>query len=201
MPKPRWWSRGRGGIIFIATASALTALVGGFALLAHAGQGAAPEPIAPAPAEKQQPSAEAERASSAKGAVLAQARSQQPAEAPARPAPQAQAPAPPPQVSDAWQKMPKMKLEATYSGPLRDTIIQRWRDPVDGVVCHLYLPIVAPTSPVLPNGFVQYGPSTIGSISCQSPPAAAAPRVAERRQPGPAPSLHAQKPTAPTQGQ
>lgn len=71
-----------------------------------------------------------------------------------------------PAASDAWQKMPKMALEAVYGGPLRDTIVQRWRDPVDGTVCYLYLPINAPTSPVQASGFVQYGASTIGSISC-----------------------------------
>lgn len=77
----------------------------------------------------------------------------------------AQAPAPP-QASETWQKMPKMKLEAVFGGPLRDTIVQRYRDPVDGTVCYLYLPINAPTSAVQPSGFVQYGASTIGSISC-----------------------------------
>jgi hypothetical protein len=49
---------------------------------------------------------------------------------------------------------------------LRDTVIQRWRDPVDGTVCYLYLPINAPTTAVQPSGFVQYGASTIGSVSC-----------------------------------
>lgn len=71
-----------------------------------------------------------------------------------------------PAASDAWQKMPKMALEAVYGGPLRDTIVQRWRDPVDGTICYLYLPINAPTSSVQASGFVQYGASTIGSISC-----------------------------------
>lgn len=69
-------------------------------------------------------------------------------------------------ASDAWSKMPKMALEAVYGGPLRDTIVQRWRDPVDGTVCYLYLPINAPTTPVQPSGFVQYGAATIGSIAC-----------------------------------
>ncbi|QWG15275.1 hypothetical protein KMZ29_11810 [Bradyrhizobium sediminis] len=187
-------------VAFIAATSVLAALVSGFALLAYAGPGAGPEPIAAAPAERRQPLAGEERASSAKSLGLAQARpAQQPAErAPAHPAPQA--PVPPPQVSDAWQKMPKMKLEAVYGGPLRDTIVQRWRDPLDGIVCYLYLPIVAPTSPVQPNGFVHYGPNGIGSISCQAVPAAV-PRVAERRQPAPAPAAHAPKPTAPAAAQ
>jgi hypothetical protein len=68
--------------------------------------------------------------------------------------------------SSQWQKLPRMKLEAQFAGPLRDTIIQRWRDPGDGAVCYLYLPIAAPHSPPAPSGFVQYGSTTIGSISC-----------------------------------
>lgn len=86
----------------------------------------------------------------------------------------------PPQASDTWQKMPKMKLEAVFGGPLRDTIVQRYRDPVDGTVCYLYLPINAPTSAVQPSGFVQYGASTIGSISCFAG-AVPAPQVAAKQ--------------------
>lgn len=44
-----------------------------------------------------------------------------------------------------------------FAGPLQDTIVQRWRDPVDGTVCYLYLPISAQHSPPTPSGFVQYG--------------------------------------------
>ena len=63
-------------------------------------------------------------------------------------------------------------------GPLQDTVIQRWRDPADGTVCYIYLPITAPHSPPTGSGYVQYGANTIGSISCVAPvraPAAAAP--------------------------
>lgn len=70
-----------------------------------------------------------------------------------------------------WQKLPRMKLEAQFAGPLRDTIIQRWRDPGDGSVCYLYLPIAAPHSPPAASGFVQYGANTIGAISCFANPA------------------------------
>lgn len=62
----------------------------------------------------------------------------------------------------------RMELEADYPGPLQDTTIQRWRDPVDGTVCYIYLPRVVPHSPGT-LGMVQYGAATIGSISCLPP--------------------------------
>ena len=76
------------------------------------------------------------------------------------------APAPSPRTVSGWAQYPRMILERTYAGPLQDTVIQRWRDPADGTVCFIYLPITAQHSPPLPNGFVQYGANTIGSISC-----------------------------------
>jgi hypothetical protein len=89
---------------------------------------------------------------------------------PAQPAPQQF------QQSAEWGKLPKMILERQFAGPLQDTVIQRLRDPVDGTICYLYLPISAPHSPTTANGFVQYGPNTIGSINCvPGLPAAAAP--------------------------
>ena len=60
----------------------------------------------------------------------------------------------------------RMQLQGQYPGPLNNTVIQRWKDPVDGTVCYIYLPIIVPHSAPLPNGLVQYGPNTIGSISC-----------------------------------
>jgi hypothetical protein len=63
---------------------------------------------------------------------------------------------------------------------LQDTVIQRWRDPVDGTICYVYLPITAPHTPPTPQGFVQYGANTIGSISCSVAP----PRPAPAAQPG-----------------
>jgi hypothetical protein len=65
-----------------------------------------------------------------------------------------------------WAKLPKMQLERQFAGPLQDTIIQRWRDPVDGTVCYIYLPITAAHSPPTPAGYVQYGANTIGTVSC-----------------------------------
>lgn len=62
-----------------------------------------------------------------------------------------------------------MQLQAQYLGPLKDTIVQRWRDPVDGTVCYIYLPIVVQHSAPTPTGFVQYGANNIGSISCIAP--------------------------------
>src|SRR5262245_23710337 len=85
------------------------------------------------------------------------------------------------QPSTTWAQLPRMQLERQFAGPLQDTIIQRWRDPVDGMVCYIYLPITAQHSPPTGSGYVQYGANTIGSISCVAPlrpPAAAAPNAA-----------------------
>ena len=65
-----------------------------------------------------------------------------------------------------WTEMSRMNLEAQYAGPLRDTLIQRYRDPVDGTLCFIYLPVTAQHSQPNGNGLVTYGPNTIGSISC-----------------------------------
>ncbi len=65
---------------------------------------------------------------------------------------------------------PFMRLEAQYAGPFQDTIIQRWRDPIDGRVCYLYLPVRVKHKPVKDkNDIVDYGRNTIGSISCSGP--------------------------------
>ena len=58
-----------------------------------------------------------------------------------------------------------MRLEAQFPGPLKDTTVERWRDPVDGSVCYIYLPIAVAHGEG-PNGFVQYGAANIGTISC-----------------------------------
>ena len=62
--------------------------------------------------------------------------------------------------------MPHMQLERQFAGPLEDTIVQRWRDPEDGTVCYIYLPITAVHSAPTSTGFVQYGSNSIGTISC-----------------------------------
>jgi hypothetical protein len=90
---------------------------------------------------------------------------------------QPQPPPPQPQQAPAqqpgeWAKLPRMQLERQFAGPLQDTIAQRWRDPVDGTVCYIYLPITAAHSAPTQAGFVQYGANVIGSLSCF--PAAAA---------------------------
>jgi hypothetical protein len=81
------------------------------------------------------------------------------------------------QPSAEWGKLPKIMLERQFAGPLQDTVIQRLRDPVDGTICYLYLPISAPHSPPTATGFVQYGSNIIGSINCVpgAPPAPTAP--------------------------
>jgi hypothetical protein len=80
-----------------------------------------------------------------------------------------------------WAKLPRMQLERQFGGPLQDTLIQRWRDPADGTICYIYLPITAAHSPPTASGYVQYGPNTIGSMSCL----AAAPVAAARGAGGP----------------
>ena len=68
-----------------------------------------------------------------------------------------------------------MHLDRQFAGPLQDTIVQRGNDPQDGTICHIYLPISAPHTPPTQSGFVHYGATTIGSISCMAaarPPAA-----------------------------
>jgi hypothetical protein len=87
----------------------------------------------------------------------------------AAPAAGQQQPAPPQQQQPAggvWAKLPRMQLERQFAGPLPDTVIQRWRDPVDGMICYTYLPISAQHTAPTATGFVQYGPNSIGSISC-----------------------------------
>lgn len=98
-------------------------------------------------------------------AALAQPKAQE--AAPTVPALAPAAPAPTPKQE--WGSFPTMLLEKIYRGPLRDTIIQRWRDPIDGSVCFVYMPISAPLLPPTADGYVQYGATQIGSISCIHP--------------------------------
>jgi len=69
-------------------------------------------------------------------------------------------------------QFPHMQLQSQYAGPLQGTVIQRWRDPIDGTVCYIYLPMVVHHTPA-PSGYVEYGSSDIGSISCMPGPAQA----------------------------
>jgi hypothetical protein len=93
----------------------------------------------------------------------------------AQPKPQAAVPALPAPTPPAattgseWSNFPTMLLEKVYRAPLRDTVVQRWRDPIDGSVCFLYIPISTPMLPQPADGFMQYGPNQIGSISCIHP--------------------------------
>lgn len=104
-----------------------------------------------------------------------------------------------PQQAPTWAQMPRMQLERQFAGPLQDTIIQRWRDPVDGTVCYIYLPITAQHSPPTQAGYVQYGANTIGSISCVAPPLApaASTPAAQRKTARPPPTPLIQPPTPP----
>jgi len=69
-----------------------------------------------------------------------------------------------------WEGLPMMNLEQVFRGPLPDTVIQRWRDPVNSSNCYMYLPVFAPLAAPQPgSNFFQYGPNIIGSISCVNP--------------------------------
>jgi hypothetical protein len=41
------------------------------------------------------------------------------------------------QQAIGWVKLPCMQLERQFAAPLQDTIIQRWRDPLDDDLLHL----------------------------------------------------------------
>ncbi len=77
-----------------------------------------------------------------------------------------------------------MLLERVYRGPLKDTVIERLRDPLDGTVCYVYTPISVPNAPPA-GGYTQYGGSTIGNISCIKP-AEVVQLYDSRNQPAPA---------------
>jgi len=77
-----------------------------------------------------------------------------------------------PQQPSGWANLPRMQLERQFAGPLQDTVVQRWRDPADGTVCYIYLPITAAHSVPTQSGYVEYGANVIGSISCLAAPAA-----------------------------
>jgi hypothetical protein len=59
-----------------------------------------------------------------------------------------------------------MTLQAQFRGPLKDTVIQRWMDPDNGLICYIYLPVVVQHSQPTATGYVQYGSNGVGSISC-----------------------------------
>ena len=103
-----------------------------------------------------------------------------------------QAPAPAQQPAAAppitWESMPRMQIEQQYAGPLKDTAIQRLRDPQENILCYVYLPFTAAHSAPTASTYVQYGPNTIGSISCvelAKPQPAAAPAPPRPASPAP----------------
>lgn len=91
----------------------------------------------------------------------------------------------------AWESLPSMQVEAYYRAPLADTMIQRLRDPIDGSVCFLYVPIEAQHGRRGSSGYVSYGSNTIGSLSCfpnpdyaRRPPSAVAAPVVHQKSGG-----------------
>ncbi|HEV7455729.1 MAG TPA: hypothetical protein VGN96_03055 [Roseococcus sp.] len=95
------------------------------------------------------------------GPAFAQAPASPPAPAAGQAAQPAQAP------SNQWQELTPMVVERVFRGPLRDTLVQRLRDPVDGATCFIFLPMSAGVTGQ--GQFLVYGPNTIGSISCFAP--------------------------------
>jgi hypothetical protein len=73
----------------------------------------------------------------------------------------------PAEAAPRWDGLPPMVLERVFRGPLRDTVVQRWRDPVDNSVCFIYLPMRAAIAGQ--GEQLVYGANTIGSLSCFSP--------------------------------
>ena len=119
-------------------------------------------------------------------------------------APQPQQPPPRQQQGVVWEQMPRMQLEQQYAGPMKDTAIQRWRDPEAGIICYVYTPFTAQHSPPTGTGYVQYGANTIGAISClgaPAPAATAAPKPSSpppgKRSSAPPPHTAAQQPPPP----
>jgi hypothetical protein len=101
----------------------------------------------------------------------------------------------------AWSSLPSMQIEAYYRAPLVDTMIQRLRDPIDGSVCFLYVPIEAQHSRRGASGYVSYGSNNIGALSCfpnpdslrRPPVAVAAPGPAAHQKSGGASSVAQKK--------
>lgn len=101
------------------------------------------------------------------GSAMAQA-DNRPGSAPAQtPAPTNSPPDSNAQGASAWMNLPTMTVERVFRGPLRDTVVQRLRDPVDGSVCFIYLPMSAAIA--AQGQHLIYGPNSIGSLSCFPP--------------------------------
>ena len=74
-------------------------------------------------------------------------------------------------VNSGSRSLGNLVLDAQFSGPFKDTIIQRWIDVSAGSICYLYIPVSVPALPqpqtTSSNEQVRvYGPNGIGSISC-----------------------------------
>lgn len=76
-----------------------------------------------------------------------------------------------------WQRAPRMTLERQFAGPLMDTIIQRLRDPVDGSVCYVYLPISASHTEKTKAATCNTVPTRSARSVAQLPPTPCRPRV------------------------
>jgi len=74
-------------------------------------------------------------------------------------------------AQQSWEELPMMELQGFYRGPMKDTLIQRWRDPETGAICYIYMPIIAQNTPTEGAPYVHYGSNQIGSISCVPAPA------------------------------
>jgi hypothetical protein len=60
-----------------------------------------------------------------------------------------------------------LKLEKSFPGPFKDTIIQRLVDQKNNVVCYIYIPAAVEASKSATDKMPRfYGSNIIGSISC-----------------------------------
>src|SRR5690606_3143363 len=84
-------------------------------------------------------------------------------------------------AQQSWEQLPMMELQGIYRGPMRDTLIQRWRDPETGAICYIYLPIIAQNAPAEGAPYVQYGSNQIGTISCVPGPATTPPAAPDMK--------------------
>lgn len=65
-------------------------------------------------------------------------------------------------------RLAPLTLTQQFSGPLQDTVIQRFVDLETGVVCYLYTPYTVPNGRN-ERGQLLYAANNIGNISCVPP--------------------------------
>jgi len=84
-------------------------------------------------------------------------------------------------AQQSWEELPMMELHGFYRGPMKDTLIQRWRDTETGAICYIYMPIIAQNTPTEGAPYVHYGSNQIGTISCVPGPTTPPPAAAKKK--------------------